>query len=73
MRAIPPAVAQIGEALTVDAGGYLRNTVRAVGVTCATCATPIDGYPRCYPCNQHASSGEPMEPDPLSRTPELRR
>lgn len=34
------------------AGGYLRNIVREPGLTCSVCATPVNGYDRCYPCNQ---------------------
>jgi hypothetical protein len=36
-------------------GGYLRNPVRKAGVTCPDCATPVDGYERCYPCNSYRS------------------
>lgn len=25
-------------------------------MTCGTCATPVDGYDHCYPCNQHRST-----------------
>ena len=34
-------------------GGYLRNPVRRMGVTCTDCATPVIGYERCFACNSH--------------------
>lgn len=40
--------------LIVTAGGYLRNIIREPEVTCATCATPVDGYTRCIKCQQDA-------------------
>ncbi|GAB4590150.1 hypothetical protein [Nocardia sp. IFM 10818] len=34
--------------------GYLRNTVREPGRTCAVCTNPIEpGWATCYWCNQH--------------------
>ncbi|GAB2847454.1 hypothetical protein GCM10022221_53570 [Actinocorallia aurea] len=33
--------------------GYLRNPVRLPGVTCAICATPSEGYDRCFRCARH--------------------
>ena len=41
--------------LTAIGGGYLRNPVRARRVTCADCATPVDGYDKCFPCKSHHS------------------
>jgi len=38
--------------LTATAGGYLRNVIRQPGVTCSVCATPVQGYPRCFRCQQ---------------------
>lgn len=61
MRALPSAVARIGDALVTNAGGYLRNTLLVPGVTCDVCATPIDAtYSTCFQCNQHRRSGEPI-------------
>ena len=51
------AVARLGAALVSRAGGYLRNPVRQDRVTCAVCTTPVDGYERCYQCNQHGQAG----------------
>jgi predicted amidophosphoribosyltransferase len=50
------AVARLGAALVSRAGGYLRNPVREDRVTCAVCATPVDGYERCFQCS-HGHSG----------------
>ncbi len=44
-------VARLCSALVSQAGGYLRNPVRVDGATCVECATPVDGYSRCYQCN----------------------
>ena len=40
-------------ALIQAAGGYLRNVVREPEVTCRVCATPVDGFDRCWRCQQH--------------------
>lgn len=56
-RELPAAAAEVGRALTVSAGGYLRNVIHEPLVTCSVCATPVQGYQRCYPCNSHARSG----------------
>jgi hypothetical protein len=56
-RQLAPGVQEIGRALAADAGTYLHSTVREPGVTCSVCAAPVDGYPRCIPCNGHAGSG----------------
>ncbi|OJZ75699.1 hypothetical protein BRW65_03960 [Mycobacterium paraffinicum] len=51
-------VAEIRRALAVSAGGYLRNPIREQSATCRTCTTPVNGYDRCYPCNQlHTTFG----------------
>ncbi|MEB3065505.1 MULTISPECIES: amidophosphoribosyltransferase [Mycolicibacter] len=42
--------------LVVAAGGYLHNIIREPQVTCATCATPVDGYTHCIKCQQDAST-----------------
>ena len=42
--------AQVREVLRPRVSGYFPNIVHESG-TCATCATPVDGYPRCYRCN----------------------
>jgi hypothetical protein len=39
------------------AGGYLRNVVREPGVTCAVCAAPVDGFSRCWRCEQNQRIG----------------
>lgn len=49
-------VAEIMQSLAISAGGYLRNPVRERNITCATCATPVRGYDRCYRCNQLQST-----------------
>lgn len=60
-RSLPRAVEQIGRALTINAGGYLRNTFHEPFVTCLTCATPVDGrFEFCYQCNSHVRSGMPV-------------
>ena len=52
---------EVQRALADSAGGYLRNTIRAARVTCATCTTPVppdSPHERCYPCGQlHAVVG----------------
>jgi hypothetical protein len=44
--------ARARRALIAAAGGYLRNVVREPGVTCAVCATPVDGFTWCWRCQQ---------------------
>jgi hypothetical protein len=40
--------------LAVVGGGYLRNTIRELGVTCTVCTTPVDPqYTHSYRCYQH--------------------
>ncbi|HME46546.1 amidophosphoribosyltransferase [Mycobacterium sp.] len=46
------AAAEARRALRASAGGYLRNPVRAPGITCAVCATPVDGFAWCWRCRQ---------------------
>jgi hypothetical protein len=57
----PPAPGQLRDYLAATYGGALVNTVRRAGVTCRVCAAPVEGYPRCYPCRQHA--GQPGTAD----------
>ncbi|ASR33797.1 hypothetical protein BAY61_00995 [Prauserella marina] len=39
------------------AGGYLRNTMRLRGITCAVCSTPVaGGYNRCLACKRHSEA-----------------
>jgi hypothetical protein len=45
-------IAQVRAQLLAAAGGYLRNPVRAPGVTCEVCTTPAEGYRHCWPCAQ---------------------
>lgn len=47
------AAADVRRALTAGAGGYLRNAVRGSGLTCVVCTAPVDGFPRCWRCEQH--------------------
>jgi hypothetical protein len=54
----PEGLDELCGRLVERAGGYLRNTVRIDGVTCAVCTTPTFGYPRCFPCHRHTRSGE---------------
>ncbi|MDA8321023.1 MAG: amidophosphoribosyltransferase [Actinomycetota bacterium] len=55
---LPPAVAdRLARAICASAGGYLRNPVRQDGRTCTVCTTPVDGFRRCYNCNEHLRSG----------------
>jgi hypothetical protein len=51
------AVARLTAALVSGAGGYLRNPVRQDEVTCAVCATPVDGFERCFQCNRRRVHG----------------
>lgn len=50
-------VGQAARLLVAQAGGYLRNVIREPYVTCHTCATPVDGYARCYRCQHDRSAG----------------
>jgi hypothetical protein len=43
--------------LVRQAGGYLRNVIREPLVTCSVCGTPVDGYQRCFRCDQHTITG----------------
>lgn len=49
----PEEVLRFQTYLTTHAAAYLTNTIRDPGVTCSVCAAPVDGYSRCYQCNQH--------------------
>jgi hypothetical protein len=48
-------LAKLSQWFVADAGGYLRNTLRISTVTCGICTTPVDGYARCWQCNDTAS------------------
>lgn len=48
----PADIDTLSNLLVTRAGGYLRNPIREAGVTCSVCTTPVDGYPRCLPCNE---------------------
>jgi hypothetical protein len=43
---------EIRRLLCDTAAGYLRNPLRANGITCAICTTPVDGHRLCWPCAQ---------------------
>jgi predicted amidophosphoribosyltransferase len=49
----PDALARLAAALASRAGGYLRNPARVDPLTCAVCAAPADGHPRCKSCQRH--------------------
>lgn len=51
--------AAVARTLVRRAGGYLRNPVREAGVTCNVCTTPVDGFDRCFVCQNayRATSG----------------
>lgn len=42
--------------LATNYGGALRNTLHKADVTCQICAAPVDGFARCYFCQQRAST-----------------
>jgi hypothetical protein len=44
--------AAIARQIVRRAGGYLRNPIREAGVTCEVCATPVDGFARCFVCQR---------------------
>lgn len=48
---------RLEDILVAIGGGYLRNPLRSVYVTCADCATPVAGYRLCYSCNNHSRPG----------------
>jgi hypothetical protein len=39
-------------ALFAAAYGYLRNPIRQPKITCRVCATPVNGFDRCWRCEQ---------------------
>ena len=41
---------RLSQWLVANAGGYLRNTLWVPEVTCGTCASPVEGYRRCFSC-----------------------
>lgn len=47
------SISALHSAITTRAGGYLRNPLRAPGLTCAACTTPSNGFKYCFQCNQH--------------------
>jgi len=47
---------QFANLLVGRAGGYWRNTIREYRTTCEVCTTPVDGYPRCFPCNEQRNA-----------------
>jgi hypothetical protein len=49
-------VAENERLLVSQAGGYLRNVIRQPLVTCSVCGTPVDGWQRCWRCNQDAAT-----------------
>lgn len=44
--------AQVRNALVRATGGYLRNVIRHPKITCRVCAAPVDGFDRCWRCEQ---------------------
>jgi hypothetical protein len=44
--------AQLRHALAQAAGGYLRNPIHQPKITCRVCAAPVDGFDRCWRCEQ---------------------
>jgi len=44
--------AQADNALVHAAGAYLRNVVRQPQITCRLCAAPVNGFDRCWRCEQ---------------------
>jgi hypothetical protein len=44
--------AQVRPALVQAAGAYLRNVIREPKITCRVCAAPVDGFDRCWRCEQ---------------------
>lgn len=49
----PEVAERLRTSLVSMAGGYLRNPIWQPGMTCDDCATPVDGYRRCYQCRRH--------------------
>jgi hypothetical protein len=44
--------APVRDALVRNAGGFLRNMIRQPKITCRVCAAPVDGFDRCWRCEQ---------------------
>lgn len=59
-RELPPAVRDIAQYLSAEAGTYLYNVIREPRVTCAVCFAPVEGYTLCWPCRQQSQSGFPL-------------
>lgn len=56
--AVPELSDGLRQFLADSYGGTVRNTVFIPGETCAVCFTPVAGYSRCRPCEDH--SGHPV-------------
>ncbi|PPJ36384.1 amidophosphoribosyltransferase [Nocardia nova] len=56
MSSNPVEIVNTSTELIGMAGGYLRNTLHIPDVTCAVCAGPVDGYKRCFKCNEARST-----------------
>ncbi len=56
---IEPPTPETRRIIAAAGGGFLRNTVRLDGRTCAVCTTPIrPSFRVCYQCRQHQQSGQ---------------
>ena len=56
MSLAPAELGRFQDFLATHAAAYLANTIRESYVTCSVCAAPVDGYLRCFQCNQHAAT-----------------
>jgi hypothetical protein len=43
---------QVRDALVGAAGWFLRNVIRQPQITCRVCAAPVNGFDRCWRCEQ---------------------
>lgn len=60
-RVLPANVQAVADELESASGSYLQSTLRATGLTCDVCGTPVASpYTRCLHCRSHASSGYPL-------------
>lgn len=59
-RQFAEGVAEAGDALTTIAGSYLHTVTSGGWDACEVCALPVDGFPRCPPCQSHFRSGLPL-------------
>jgi len=56
---IEPPSPEARRIIAAAGGGFLRNTIRLDGQTCAVCTTPIQPcYSVCYQCWRHQQSGQ---------------